>query len=96
MTQSTSEQQDGDPGRKLPDVSYQGDSLANTDETAVDIARENALVANARDGKFALGSAPTMQVLDERGLWGPPSDELEAALLSGLGKPDDQDGIEGK
>ena len=41
----------------------------------------------AADGKSALGSAPTMALLDERGHWAlDKGDELEAALLSGLGK----------
>jgi len=41
----------------------------------------------AADGKSALGSAPTMCLLDERGHWASDKgDELEAALLSGLGK----------
>ncbi|WP_372922987.1 terminase large subunit domain-containing protein, partial [Roseovarius sp.] len=43
----------------------------------------------AADGKSALGGAPTMAILDERGHW--PADrgeELEHAILSGLGKRD--------
>lgn len=41
----------------------------------------------AADGKSALGSAPTMCLLDERGHWAlDKGNELEAALLSGLGK----------
>ena len=41
----------------------------------------------AADGKSALGSAPTMALLDERGHWQLDKGvELEAALLSGLGK----------
>ena len=41
----------------------------------------------AADGKSALGSAPTMCLLDERGHWEADKGEaLEAALLSGLGK----------
>ncbi|MGR3697440.1 MAG: terminase TerL endonuclease subunit [Roseovarius sp.] len=41
----------------------------------------------AADGKSALGSAPTLCLLDERGHWAlDRGDELEAALLSGLGK----------
>lgn len=41
----------------------------------------------AADGKSALGSAPTMCLLDERAHWEPEKgDALEAALLSGLGK----------
>lgn len=41
----------------------------------------------ASDGRNALGSAPTLALLDERGHWIPDKgDELEAAILSGLGK----------
>lgn len=41
----------------------------------------------AADGKSALGSAPTMCLLDERGHWElEKGDQLEAALVSGLGK----------
>jgi len=41
----------------------------------------------AADGKSALGGAPTLCLLDERGHWAPDrGDELEHALLSGLGK----------
>ncbi|MBR9763863.1 MAG: terminase [Rhodobacteraceae bacterium] len=43
----------------------------------------------AADGKSALGGAPTMAILDERGHWTlDRGDELEHALLSGLGKRD--------
>ncbi len=41
----------------------------------------------AADGKSALGLAPTMALMDERGHWPlDRGDELEQALLSGLGK----------
>jgi phage terminase large subunit-like protein len=41
----------------------------------------------AADGKTALGGAPTLALLDERGHWAlDRGDELEHALLSGLGK----------
>jgi len=41
----------------------------------------------AADGRSALGGAPTMAILDERGHWAlDRGDELEHALLSGLGK----------
>lgn len=41
----------------------------------------------AADGKSALGGAPTLAIMDERGHWPlDRGDELEAALLSGLGK----------
>lgn len=45
------------------------------------------LRAIAADGKSALGSAPTLVLMDERGHWPlDQGDELESALLSGLGK----------
>lgn len=47
------------------------------------------LKAISADGKPALGSSPTLAVLDERGHWPIASgDELEAALLTGLSKRD--------
>jgi phage terminase large subunit-like protein len=43
--------------------------------------------AMAADGKSALGSAPTLVLMDERGHWAADQgDSLEHALLSGLGK----------
>ena len=43
--------------------------------------------AIAADGKTALGSAPTLVLMDERGHWAAENgDALEHALLSGLGK----------
>lgn len=45
------------------------------------------LRAIAADGKSALGSAPTFVIMDERGHWAEGrGDDLEHALLSGLGK----------
>ena len=45
------------------------------------------LRAIAADGKSALGSGPTMVVMDERGHWqADKGDALEQALLTGLGK----------
>jgi phage terminase large subunit-like protein len=45
------------------------------------------LRAIAADGKTALGSAPTLVLMDERGHWPlDRGDDLEHALLSGLGK----------
>jgi phage terminase large subunit-like protein len=45
------------------------------------------LRAIAADGKSALGSAPTLVLMDERGHWAAgKGDDLEHALLSGLGK----------
>ncbi|MFP4126846.1 MAG: terminase TerL endonuclease subunit [Alphaproteobacteria bacterium] len=47
------------------------------------------LRAVAADGKNVLGSAPTFVLMDERGHWPlDKGDDLEAALLSGLGKRD--------
>jgi len=42
--------------------------------------------AIAADGKSALGSSPTLVLMDERGHWAEKGNDLEAALLSGLGK----------
>lgn len=43
--------------------------------------------AIAADGKAALGSGPTLVIMDERGHWPlDRGDELEAALMTGLGK----------
>lgn len=45
------------------------------------------LRAIAADGRSALGSAPTLILMDERGHWAADrGDDLEHALLSGLGK----------
>jgi len=45
------------------------------------------LRAIAADGRSALGSAPTLILMDERGHWAAErGDDLEHALLSGLGK----------
>lgn len=47
----------------------------------------HVLRAIAADGKSALGSGPTLCILDERGHWASDKgDELENALLTGLGK----------
>ncbi|MDT0635045.1 terminase TerL endonuclease subunit [Spectribacter hydrogenooxidans] len=48
---------------------------------------EHLLRVIASDSKNALGSAPTFVLMDERGHWPPDKGEdLEATLLSGLGK----------
>jgi len=45
------------------------------------------LRAIAADGKSALGSGPTFVLMDERAFWpADKGDELESALLTGLGK----------
>lgn len=47
----------------------------------------HSIRAIAADGKTALGLAPTLVLMDERGHWAPDAgDALEHALLSGLGK----------
>jgi len=46
----------------------------------------HVLRALAADGKSALGSAPTLVLMDERGHWAEKGNDLEAVLLSGLGK----------
>lgn len=48
---------------------------------------DHVIRAIAADGKSALGSGPTLAILDERGHWpADKGDELEQALLTGLGK----------
>ncbi|WP_208348791.1 terminase large subunit domain-containing protein [Pseudaestuariivita rosea] len=48
---------------------------------------QHVLRVIASDAKSALGGAPTMAILDERGHWAlDRGDDLEHALLSGLGK----------
>lgn len=42
----------------------------------------------AADGKSALGGAPTMAIMDERGNWEERGDEVEHAIMTGLGKRD--------
>lgn len=52
-----------------------------------DDAGAHVIRAIAADGKTALGSAPTLVLMDERGHWPlDQGDALEHALLSGLGK----------
>ena len=52
-----------------------------------DATGSHFLRAIAADGKTALGSAPTLVLMDERGHWPlDRGDDLEHALLSGLGK----------
>lgn len=53
----------------------------------IEFGEHHILRCIAADGKSALGSAPTLAILDERGHWpADRGDELEHALLSGLGK----------
>lgn len=57
------------------EISYEGDG------------GDHVLRAIAADGKSALGSGPTFVLMDERGHWPiDKGDELEQALLTGLGK----------
>jgi phage terminase large subunit-like protein len=57
------------------EIEYQGDG------------GNHVLRAVAADGKSALGSGPTLVVMDERGHWqADKGDALEQALLTGLGK----------
>ncbi|WP_424992411.1 terminase TerL endonuclease subunit [Oceaniradius stylonematis] len=55
--------------------------------TFEDDGGEHSLRVIAADGKTALGTAPTLVLMDERGHWmADQGDALEHALLSGLGK----------
>src|SRR5699024_9254177 len=49
----------------------------------------HTLKAVSADGKSALGSGPTLCILDERAAWRPGrGEEMEAALHTGIGKRD--------
>lgn len=55
----------------------------------IEFDKEHALRCIAADPKNALGTSPTLAIMDERGHWpDDKGDALEAALLSGLGKRD--------
>lgn len=77
---------------RLPDATRERISIRRQPRFEIQYDDHNGphlIRAISADGKSALGSSPTLAVLDERGHW-PISqgDELEAALLTGLAKRD--------
>lgn len=78
--------------RTLPDAMQERITIRRQPRFEIQFDDDNGphlLKAISADGKSALGTSPTLAILDERGHW-PLSqgDELEAALLTGLSKRD--------
>lgn len=78
--------------RTLPDEIQKRITIRRQPRFEIQYDDENGphiLKAISADGKSALGSSPTLAILDERGHWPlAQGDELEAALLTGLSKRD--------
>lgn len=76
--------------RSLPAKMQAGITVRRGSKLEIEFAAPDGphlLRAIAADGKNALGMSPTFAILDERGHWQrDQGDELEAALLSALGK----------
>ena len=75
--------------RTLPDEMQERLKYRRTPVLEIELDREHVVRAIAADGKTALGTSPTLAILDERGHWPlDQGDALEHALLTGLGKRD--------
>ncbi|WP_288943720.1 terminase TerL endonuclease subunit [uncultured Roseovarius sp.] len=76
--------------RALPDEEQAEFTIRRSPRLEVEYAGDGGghfIRVIAADGKSALGSAPTLVLMDERGHWqADQGDALEHALLSGLGK----------
>ncbi|WP_395077104.1 terminase TerL endonuclease subunit [Hyphococcus sp.] len=76
--------------RSLPDEIQARLKFRRSPRLEIEFEDDNGphiLRAIAADGKSALGSGPTLVIMDERGHWArDKGDSLEAALLTGLGK----------
>ncbi|GGD30813.1 terminase TerL endonuclease subunit [Sinisalibacter lacisalsi] len=73
--------------RSLPEEDQARLKYRYSPRLEIEYAGEHVLRVIAADGKSALGSAPTLVLMDERGHWAKDQgDALEHALLSGLGK----------
>lgn len=76
--------------RSLPEAEQKLFTVRRSPRLEVEYAGDgggHVIRAIAADGKTALGSAPTLVLMDERGHWtADQGDTLEHALLSGLGK----------
>ena len=76
--------------RSLPDDYQARLNFRRSPRLEIEFEDDNGphvLRAIAADGKSALGSGPTLVIMDERGHWPvDKGDSLEAALLTGLGK----------
>lgn len=76
--------------RSLPDDIQARLTFRRSPRLEIEFENDNGphvLRAIAADGKSALGSGPTLAILDERGHWEKDrGDSLEGAILTGLGK----------
>jgi phage terminase large subunit-like protein len=76
--------------RSLPDEMQKGLIFRRSPRLEIEYEGDgggHVVRALAADGKSALGTAPTLVIMDERGHWqADQGDALEHALLSGLGK----------
>lgn len=73
--------------RTLPDEMQERLKYRRTPVLEIELDKEHVVRAIAADGKTALGTSPTLAILDERGHWPiDQGDALEHALLTGLGK----------
>ena len=75
----------------LPDADREGFEIRRGNRLEIETAESGGGLARviAADGKSILGGAPTLAILDERAAWEPQKgDNLENAILSGLGKRD--------
>ncbi len=71
----------------LPDDEQKKFTIRRSPRLEIEYEDGHFIRAIAADGKTALGSAPTLVLMDERGHWqADQGDALEHALLSGLGK----------
>ena len=75
----------------LPDAQREQFEIRRGNRLEIETAENGGGLARviAADGKSILGGAPTLAILDERAAWEPQKgDNLENAILSGLGKRD--------
>jgi phage terminase large subunit-like protein len=73
--------------RCLPDEIRARMQFRRSPVLSVTLDNEHEIRVLAADGKSALGTSPTLAILDERGHWAQDrGDALEHALLTGLGK----------
>ena len=73
--------------RTLPDEMQERLRYRRTPVLEIELDKEHVVRAVAAEGKTVLGTSPTLAILDERGHWPlDQGDELEHALLTGLGK----------
>ncbi|SHK36061.1 Phage terminase-like protein, large subunit, contains N-terminal HTH domain [Shimia gijangensis] len=73
--------------RGLPESEQEQFTIRRSPRLEIEYGDGHVIRAIAADGKSALGSAPNLVLMDERGHWAADQgDTLEHALLSGIGK----------